>query len=257
MTEFIEVAGKRLEIERHEGNAGRPVLVFLHEGLGCIDMWRGFPARVAEATGCPTLVYSRQGYGRSDPADLPHPVTYMHREALEILPELLKKVNIGPHILIGHSDGGSIALIHGGGIQSPDTRAIVTLAAHVFNEEVCVRSIEEVRDVYRTTNLGEKLRKYHNDPDHTFWGWNDIWLHPDFWHWNIEEYLPGIDVPTLVIQGFDDQYGTLAQVEAIVEGIGPHAKQLLIPDCKHSPHLEQPDVTLQVVAEFVNKFSSG
>ncbi|MEM7799462.1 MAG: alpha/beta hydrolase [Chloroflexota bacterium] len=249
----IQIESKFLDILHHVVSPQKPTLVFLHEGLGCIDMWRGFPERVANATGCNLLVFSRLGYGKSDPIELPRPVRYMHHEGLETLPKLLNELNIGRHILIGHSDGGSIALINGGGVQSDHLMGIVTLAAHVFNEPLTIKSIEAVKEVYKTTNLGARMGKYHNDPDHTFWGWNDIWLHPEFKHWNIEAFLPTIQVPTLVIQGLDDQYGTLAQVDAILKGIGALAEKQLIPECKHSPHLEQPDVTLELITGFVNR----
>ena len=174
-------------------------------------------------------------------------------EALGILPALLNKLNIGKYILIGHSDGGSIALIHGGGVQSADLLGIITLAAHVFNEDKCVRSIEQAKITYETTRLREKLAKYHADVDNAFWGWNDIWLHPDFWYWNIEEYLPSISVPLLVIQGLDDQYGTTAQVEAIQKGVGDSAEICLIPNCKHTPHLEQKEATLTATVQFIQQ----
>ncbi|MCA9995014.1 MAG: alpha/beta hydrolase [Anaerolineales bacterium] len=253
MSNFITIHNQKIEYVYHDRDKTRPTLIFLHEGLGCIQMWRDFPAAVADATGCNELVYNRAGYGASSPARLPRQVRYMHDEALDVLPALLSKLDINKHILIGHSDGGSIALINGGGVQSPDLLAIITLAAHVFNEEVCVRSIKEAKVAYETTNLRERLAKYHADVDNTFWGWGDIWLHPDFWHWNIEEYLPFIVVPLLAIQGLDDQYGTTAQVEAIQKGVGQLADIRLMPDCQHSPHRDQREATLAVMVDFIQK----
>ncbi len=252
MSNFIAINEHSIEYHHLKVDDSRPTLVFLHEGLGCIQMWRDFPDTVANATGCNLLVYNRAGYGDSTQAKLPRQVRYMHDEALDILPAVLDKLEIGKHILVGHSDGGSIALINGGGAASPNLLGIVTLAAHVFNEAVCVRSIEEVKVAYKTTRLRGKLAKYHADVDNTFWGWNDIWLHPDFWHWNIEEYLPSIKVPLLIMQGLDDQYGTLAQVEAIEKGVGVSAEISLIPDCKHSPHHEQRDTTFTAIVDFIN-----
>ena len=252
MTQFLEIDDLSIEYLHHVVDAVQPTLVFLHEGLGCIRMWRNFPEALAAATGCNLLIYNRAGYGASSPAKLPRQVRYMHDEALNVLPAVLNALNIGQHILIGHSDGGSIALINGGGAASPTLLGIVTLAAHVFNEELCVRSIEQAKVAYGTTRLREKLAKYHANVDNTFWGWNDIWLHPDFWHWNLEEYLPTINVPLLVIQGADDQYGTVAQVEAIVRGVvNADTTKCLTPDCKHAPHLEQQEATLTAIVSFV------
>ena len=230
----------------------KPVLVFLHEGLGCVALWRDFPEKLCGALGLPGLVFSRQGYGTSDPISLPRPVRFMHHEGLTVLPKVLDAAEIDQAILVGHSDGGSIALINAGGVQDPRVNAVVTLAAHVFNEDITVRSIAEAKTAYETTNLRERLAKYHgNNVDCAFWGWNNVWLDPGFTDWNIEAFLPGISIPALVLQGEEDQYGTCAQVEAIQRGIGPSAKMSLIPDCKHSPHLEQPDVTLKLIADFM------
>lgn len=250
---FIVIEGHNLEIACRMTNPDRPTLVFLHEGLGCVQMWRDFPETIAAATRCNLLVYSRLGYGASDPAALPRRVSYMHDEGLKVLPAVLTKLNVGKHILIGHSDGGSIALINGGGIRSGNLLGIITEAAHVFNEDLSVKSIAEAKIAYQTTGLRAKLAKHHAHVDNAFWGWNDIWLHPDFRQWNIEEYLPLINVPVLAIQGVDDQYGTLAQVEAIVTGVGGSVEKQLIPDCMHTPHKEQPEVTSKIVIDFIKR----
>lgn len=250
--DFVTVDGARLEIQRLPGVVGRPTLVFLHEGLGCLDMWRDFPARLSQLTGCPALVYSRCGYGRSDTCELPRPLTYMHHEGLEVLPTLLDIEAIGDHILIGHSDGGSIALINAGGAPAPGLQAVITMAAHVFCETLSVSSIVEATKFYLEANLRAGLAKYHGDNvDSTFWGWSDAWLHPDFMQWNIEEYLPHIALPQLVIQGKDDQYGTVAQVEAIAQQSAGSVRVCLMENCGHSPYKEQAQKSLQEMADFI------
>lgn len=229
-----------------------PTLVFLHEGLGCVAIWRDFPDRVAEATGCGALIYSRAGYGKSSPVEVPRPLTYMHHEALDVLPRLLDKLDLDRVILVGHSDGASISLIHAGGVKPNRVIGVIAEAPHVFNEEICVASIREAADAYRETDLRAKLQRLHGDNvDCAFWGWNKAWLDPGFWHWNIEEYLPGIEVPLLVIQGRDDQYGTAAQYEAIARQAGAGADVVVLDDCRHSPHRDQRDATLDAMADFI------
>jgi pimeloyl-ACP methyl ester carboxylesterase len=246
---FVEVDGHRIEVRTIAGEAGRAPLVFLHEGLGSVAMWRGFPARVAELTGCPTVVYSRYGYGDSDILAAPFAVDYMHREAREALPELLAKLGIERPILVGHSDGASIALIYAG--SGHPVRGLVAMAPHVFVEDLSVRSIEAAKVAFETSDLPEKLARYHADARRTFYGWNDIWLHPDFRAWNIEEYLPRITVPVLVIQGEDDQYGTAAQVEAIARQVKGPVETLMLSRCAHSPHVDQREATLAAISRFV------
>ncbi len=254
---FVQAGGHRLEYEIHRPSqltdadaASRPTLVFLHEGLGSVALWKRFPGQVAEAAGCPALVYSRYGYGRSDKLQAPRAVDYMHREALEVLPQVLDSLGIGNPVLVGHSDGASIALIHAGAGKRP-VRGVVAMAPHVFVEDVTVKSIAEAGEVFRTTDLPERLGRYHDDVASTFRGWNDIWLHPDFRRWNIEEYLPGIRCPVLLIQGEDDQYGTAAQIEAIVRQVSGPVDSLMLPDCAHSPHQSQKDATLEAIVKFV------
>lgn len=200
---FLDVDGVSLEY-RWFGPASDETLtlVFLHEGLGCVELWRDFPERVAEATGCGVLVYSRAGYGRSDPAELPRPLNYMHIEGLEVLPKVLDAAGIRETVLVGHSDGGSIALINAGGLVDARIRGLVLMAPHVFNEQVCVDSIRAAKQAYEEKNLREQLTRYHGDNvDCAFWGWNRVWLDPGFWQWNIEEFLPAIKVPVMVLQG--------------------------------------------------------
>ena len=247
---FIDVAGHRLECVRVRGAKTAPTLVFLHEGLGSVALWKDFPARVAAATGCPALVYSRAGYGRSSPAALPRAPDYMHVEALTVLPALLDRLGIADPILIGHSDGASIALLHAGSGKRP-VRALVALAPHVFVEDMSIASIDEVRRQYETTDLREKLARRHADPDAAFRGWNDIWLAPAFRRWNIEGCLPGVRCPLLLIQGSDDEYGSAAQLDAIERQVGGTVARLELADCRHSPHRDQPDATLAAIVDFV------
>ena len=253
MDDFLTVAGKRLEVVWHGPPPQEaPTLVFLHEGLGCVALWRDFPARLAAATGCGAMVYSRLGYGRSDACALPRPLRYMHDEGLAVLPELLEVAGIEDCILVGHSDGGSIAIVYAGGTPALPLRGMITEAAHVFCEDICVRSIAAVKLTYQTSNLRQKLQKYHGDNvDCAFWGWTDAWLDPDFLNWNLEEYLPGIKVPYLAIQGEDDQYGTVAQVEAISRQAGTGAEILMLPDCAHTPHREQEAATFEAMTRFI------
>jgi pimeloyl-ACP methyl ester carboxylesterase len=247
---FFDVAGHRLECVRIRGAKSAPTLVFLHEGLGSVALWKDFPARVAEATGCPVLVYSRAGYGRSSPAVLPRVPNYMHVEALTVLPALLDRLGIADPVLVGHSDGASIALLHAGSGSRP-VRALVALAPHVFVEDMSIASIDEVRRQYETTDLREKLARRHADPDAAFRGWNDIWLAPAFRSWNIEACLPGVRCPLLLIQGRDDEYGSAAQLDAIERQVGGKVARIELADCRHSPHRDQPEATLAAIADFV------
>ncbi len=224
-------------------------MVMLHEGLGSVALWKDFPQRLASRTGSGVLVYSRYGLGNSDRLLEKRPVEFMHHEGEVVLPELLDKLDITRPIVLGHSDGGSIAIIFAG--KYPDRpRALILEAPHVFVEDLSVASITEAKVAYLTTDLPQKLGRYHQHVDGTFWGWNDIWLDPEFRQWNIEEYLPAIRCPVLCIQGEDDEYGTIAQVEAIKAGV-PATEILILPNCKHSPHRDQADATLARMAEFV------
>jgi pimeloyl-ACP methyl ester carboxylesterase len=251
---FLIVQGHSLEYEI-VCQTGAPMLVFLHEGLGSLAMWKDFPARCAEATGCGTLVYSRYGYGKSDALAESRGVGFMHDEALKELPELLEKLGIERPILFGHSDGGSIALIHAGG-SGRAVRGLILMAPHVMVEDVSIRSIQAAKQAYETTNLRDKLARYHSDPDSAFRGWNDIWLHPDFRVWNIEEYLPRITCPVLAIQGEDDEYGTMEQIERIDRAI-PRVELLKLANCGHSPHRDQPEAVIEAGTRFVHRIEDG
>jgi len=253
--DYIDIDGSRLEYAWHGASPeAAPTLVFLHEGLGCVAMWKDVPSTLAEMTGCGALAYTRSGYATSDPCPLPRAVDYMHPEGLSVLPKVLEVAGVKDYILIGHSDGGSIAIIHLGGTDAPRALGAVTLGAHVFVEDLTVASIELAKQRYVEDDLSENLRKYHGDhTDRTFWGWNDIWLNPAFKRWNIEAYLPAIRAPMLVMQGADDPYGTAAQVDAIANGSGGAVETLMITDCKHWPHLEQPDIALPAVRDFIGR----
>jgi len=246
----VVVDGKRLEtlwIAAQQPAA--PTIVMLHEGLGSIELWKDFPQKLASATGCGVLVYSRYGHGGSDKLLEKRPVEFMHREAEVVLPELLDKLDIRQPVLLGHSDGGSIALIFAG--KYPERpRALMLEAPHVFVEDLSVASIALAKEQFQGTDFRAKLARYHKHVDEAFWGWNDIWLDPRFRAWNIESYLPAIHGPLLCIQGEDDEYGTPAQVRAIAARV-PLAAVVLLPNCKHSPHRDQAETTLRRMVEFV------
>jgi pimeloyl-ACP methyl ester carboxylesterase len=252
---FTEAAGHRIEFERIDvGHTGRPTLVLLHEGLGSVSMWREFPGRLAHATGCNAVVYSRYGYGQSDPLRDDREVRYMHDEALVALPQILDALSVERPILVGHSDGGSIALIHAGSGKRA-LAGVVTLAAHVLVEDISVASIAAAKTAYETTDLRAKLARYHADVDSAFRGWNRIWLHPDFRAWNIEEFLPRITCPVLAIQGEDDEYGTMEQMRRIGSRV-PDADLVELEDCRHSPHRDQTDAVLEAITRFVDRISA-
>ena len=247
---FVTAGGHRLEHERIDGDAARPTLVLLHEGLGSVALWRDFPAKLAHATGAPLVVYSRHGYGQSEALAAPRTPRYMHDEALVVLPELRRALGLKDVVLVGHSDGASIALIHAGSGRWP-VRALVLEAPHVFVEDVSIASIAAAREAYATTDLRQRLQRYHADVDSAFRGWNDAWLDPAFREWNIAAYLPGVRCPVLAIQGEGDEYGTLAQIAAIEGGVKGRFEKLVLGGCKHTPHRDQERVVLHAMAAFV------
>jgi pimeloyl-ACP methyl ester carboxylesterase len=251
----LDTGGGRLEaVWIGPGPDQAPTLIFLHEGLGCVDLWRDVPARLAGITGWGALVYSRLGYGRSDPCPLPRTVDFMHHEGLTVLPDVIRQTGIGNYVLVGHSDGGSIALIHAGGSPCPGLKGIITLAAHVFCEDLTRRSIEAARQRYLNGDLKARLFPYHGENTHcAFWGWSDVWLHPDFRSWTIETFLPAIRVPVLAIQGQTDPYGSQAQVDAIRTNIGGAAAIAVLADCGHAPHLEQTDTVFEAISTFMTQ----
>lgn len=250
---FFDLEGLSLEylaLTPAPGNT--PTLVFLHEGLGCVAMWKDFPERVARMTGCGVLVYSRAGYGKSDACPLPRPLSFMHTEALTVLPRIFDAAGIGEAVLVGHSDGASIALIHAGGAGNERVAGLILLAPHVFVEELTLASIRAAAEAYGKGDLRDRLARYHGDKvDCAFLGWSGAWLDPRFLSWNIEAFLPGIAVPTLLIQGEDDNYGTPRQLEAIARQVPGGAEMLMLSDCGHSPHRDRPEATLRAIADFI------
>lgn len=225
-------------------------LVFLHEGLGSVALWRDFPGAVAAATDRRSLVYSRYGYGQSEVLEQPFNPLYMHDEGMKTLPALLDGLGVQKPVLIGHSDGASIALLHAG-LSGRAVSGLVLMAPHVFVEDISVTSIQKIGDEFERSGLAEKLARYHRDPVRTFRGWNDIWLHPDFRNWNIEDCLPAIDCPVLIIQGKDDEYGTAEQVLAIERGVSGPCSTIMLPKCGHSPHRDQPAQVLGAIGDFI------
>lgn len=234
--------------------AGTPLLVFLHEGLGSIAMWKDWPRRVCDAAHCRGLVFSRYGYGRSTPRPPAErwPLTYLHEQARQVLPALFTALGIDARqdrlVLFGHSDGGSIALLYAA--MYPDAVAGIAVAApHIFVEDVTVSGIGQARTAYLETTLRDKLGRYHADPDSAFWGWSDVWLNPGFRQWDIQAYLPKITCPILALQGVEDEYGTLEQIRGI-RRLAPQTRLIELPGCGHSPHKDQPQAVIQAVADF-------
>lgn len=231
----------------------RPPIVLLHEGLGSVSMWREFPAALAAGTGRRVFAYSRFGHGESDPPLAPHTIRFMHDEAA-LLPEVLDAAGITHAVLLGHSDGGSIAIIAAAGHPSC-VEALVLEAPHVFVEDVSIASIARVERHFRDTNLRERLARYHRDVDVAFRGWSEVWLDPAFRGWNLEEYLPRITAPALLIQGDLDEYGTLAQIEAIERGLGGVVERRILQDCGHSPHRDHPGLVIETIGRFLQPTS--
>lgn len=252
-TTLLDVRGVAIEARFIAApSANAPTLVFLHEGLGSVSQWRDFPDRLAREVALPALVYSRRGYGRSDPITPPRPLTYMHDEAREWLPATLAAAGITAPILVGHSDGASIAIIAAGLDVIPKLRALVLEAPHVFVEDVSVESIAKAKLAYASGDLRARLQKHHGDNvDGAFWGWNGAWLDPRFRAWNLEEFLPAIRVPTLVVQGTDDEYGTDAQVRAIVAQASTNVEVAAMEACGHAPHRARATETLGAIAGFL------
>src|ERR1700722_18206337 len=230
-----------------------PTIVMLHEGLGSAGLWGGFPDRLQAATGAGVLVYSRAGYGASTPVKLPRPPDYMHIEALDTLPKLLDRIGFRRGLLVGHSDGASIAAIYAGGAGDHRVRGVAMLAPHFVVEDVSVRSIAEARKTYETAGLRSKLARWHRDVDNAFYGWNDAWLDPGFRNWDISEYLAYIRVPVAIVQGANDQYGTIRQIAIAQEECYCPVDVTIIPGVGHSPHREAPEATLNSIAEFVKR----
>jgi pimeloyl-ACP methyl ester carboxylesterase len=250
---FLHIDGSDLEYRLIGPPPDQAVtIVMLHEGLGSAALWGDFPEKLQQATGAGVFVYSRAGYGASSPVKLPRPLDYMHREALDVLPKLLEKIGFRRGLLIGHSDGASIAAIYAGGVQDHRVRAIVLLAPHFMVEDVSVISIAEIKTAYETTNLREKLARWHKDVDNAFYGWNGAWLDPQFRSWDIAEYLAYIRVPIAIVQGVDDQYGTMRQIEIAQEECYCPLDVTILGKTGHSPHRDAPAATLNAISQFAN-----
>jgi len=248
----VEIGARRLEIQYFgPGPADAPTLVLLHEGLGCVALWRDFPERLRAATGCGVVAFSRFGYGGSDTVALPRPLDYMTREAVEVLPGFLDAVGFRQGVLIGHSDGATIALIHAGAVRDNRVKGLVLMAPHVFAEPEGLASIVEARAAYEHGDLRPRLARYHRDVDAAFRGWCDCWLDPGFRDWNVAAYAESWRVPALLIQGADDQYGTLAQIREIERRAPTRVEALILQGCKHQPHLERPEATVEAIARFL------
>jgi pimeloyl-ACP methyl ester carboxylesterase len=253
--QFIDLGDRTLRVRRLQPRKSdgldRTTLVFLHEGLGCIEMWRDFPQRLCDALQCAGVVYDRTSYGKSSAWPYDPGVRYMEIEADEVLPKLLAALEIEDCVLVGHSDGGTIALNYAATDPAP-LRAIVTLAAHAINEPVCTTAIEQARETYRATDLRQKLARYHGDNvDRAFHLWSDAWVAPGFEPMDSNARLPKVEVPVQAIQGEDDEYGSELQLGIIAGKVGGYCETRLIPDCGHSPHLQQPNYVLAEIARFV------
>lgn len=227
-----------------------PTIVMLHEGLGSVGLWGDFPEKLQAATGAGIFLYSRAGYGQSSPVTLPRPLDYMHREALDVLPKLLDAIGFKRGLLLGHSDGASIAAIYAGSHQDHRLQGVAMLAPHFIVEDISVKSIAEIKTTYETTDLKAKLARWHKDVDNAFYGWNGAWLDPKFRDWDISEYLAYIRVPLLIVQGVDDQYGTMRQVEIAQEECYCPVDLKVISGAAHSPHREAPGATLDAIVQF-------
>jgi pimeloyl-ACP methyl ester carboxylesterase len=241
--------GLGLEVLDMPGAADLPPVVLLHEGLGSVGLWRSFPGALHEATRRRLIVFSRHGHGRSAPPAQPRTATFFTDEALEVLPTLLGELDADEPVLVGHSDGGSIALIHA---AHHSVSAVVSIAAHVFVEEVTMIAIRQAREEYLHGGLRERMARYHDDPDAAFWGWCDVWLDPGFRSWNLDDDLARVTAPTLLIQNTDDPYGSLAQLDRIEAGIRGPVRRLVLPG-GHSPHLEHEQQVTQAIAEFLSE----
>jgi pimeloyl-ACP methyl ester carboxylesterase len=251
--QFIEIAGGRLEIlDIPAARAGSPEILLLHEGLGSISMWRDFPGALARAAGCRVVAYSRFGFGRSAPRATPFGPLFIHEEACEVIPALRERLGLADPVLVGHSTGASMALVHAGAGRWP-VAGVVAMAPLTTVEGSNVDSIRRARLLYETTDWRERLGRHHADVDAVFYGWNDTWLRPDFRAWNILEDLRRVRVPVIAILGENDEYSTPSQVAAIARCLPDPARfeSLLLPGCGHAPHREAPEAVLAAVARFL------
>lgn len=250
----IVAAGKSLECASWgPAPSQAPTLVLLHEGLGSVAMWKDFPAELAKATGFGVFAYSRAGYGQSDPSDLPLPLDYMTREAVDVLPDILGQIGFQRGILMGHSDGATIAAIYAASVPDQRVRALCLMAPHFFVEDMGLAAIAQAKSDFETGGLRDKLAKYHADVDVAFRGWCDAWLDPAFKTFNVGDTIDHWRIPVLAIQGRDDQYGTLAQIKEIDSRIYSPLETAILDNCRHSPHVDQREATLAALAEFTQR----
>ncbi len=249
---FLDIGSQKLEYRMIGPRPDQaPTLVLLHEGLGCVGLWGDFPDKLQKATGCGVFVYSRAGHGKSSPVALPRPLSYMHDEARETLPKLLDAIGFKRGLLIGHSDGASIAAIYAGSHQDHRVGGLTLIAPHFFTEDSGIASIVAAKKAYDTGDLRARLARWHSDVDNAFNGWNGAWLDPDFRKWDLTEFLAYIRVPLLIVQGEDDQYGTVKQIEIAEQECYCPVEVALLKGAKHSPQREAPDATLKTIADFV------
>ena len=251
---FLELAPLRLEYRMIGPRPPEaPTIVMLHEGLGCVGLWGMFPDQLAAATGAGVFVYSRANYGKSSSGQLPRSVDFMHQEALDVLPRVLSAIGFQRGVLFGHSDGASIATIYAGSVQDHRVRGLVLIAPHFFTEEMGLAQILRTKEDYESGNLREKLKCWHDDVDSAFYSWNGPWLDPEFRDWDITEALGYIRVPILIVQGADDQYGTIKQVEAAQQECYCPVETAILSGVRHSPHRDASALTLDTVAAFINR----
>ena len=250
-TGTITANGKTLEAAWHgPGPADGPVIVMLHEGLGSVSAWKDVPAKLAAATGLGVFVYSRAGYGQSETVELPRPLDYMEREAMDVLPDVLEAIGASRVILLGHSDGATIAATYGGMAADQRVRGVILVAPHFFTEPVGLAAIAAAKEAYETGDLRARLAKHHKDVDTAFWGWNGAWLDPEFEEWHVGEVIDYLRIPALVIQGDEDPYGTRAQVEEVESRSYAPVDVEMLQNCRHAPHFEQPEATIAAISEF-------
>ena len=251
---FLDLGDMRLEYRMVGPRPGvAPTIVVLHEGLGCVGLWGDFPDRLQNATGAGVFVYSRAGYGKSSPVKLPRPLSFMHDEAHDVLPRLLNTIGFRRGLLFGHSDGASIAAIYAGSVQDHRVRGLVMIAPHFFTEDMGIAAIARAKQAYETTDLRQKLSRWHDNVDIAFHGWSDAWLDPEFRRWDITDVLAYTRVPILVVQGAGDQYGTVAQVEVVERECSCPVEVELMPGVQHAPHREAADALLKTASDFTNR----
>src|SRR6266478_8130143 len=251
---FLRIGASDLEYRMiGPAPADAPVIAVLHEGLGCVGLWGDFPDRLQAATGAGVFVYSRAGYGKSSPVKLPRPLTFMHEEARDVLPLVLDAIGFRRGLLVGHSDGASIAAIYAGSIQDHRVRGLALMAPHFFTEDMGIAEIERTRAAFEAGALRAKLARWHADPDNAFHSWCGPWLDPEFRKWDLSDALAHIRVPVLIVQGENDQYGTVRQIEVAQQECYCPVDVALLANTRHAPHREAPEATLRAISDFVNR----